>query len=45
VQHWYFGLDLPRPEYWNMPMLLDVARPVDVDTLNAALAALQAHLD
>jgi amino acid adenylation domain-containing protein/non-ribosomal peptide synthase protein (TIGR01720 family) len=45
VQHWYFGLDLPRPEYWNMPMLLDVARPVDVDTLNAALAALQAHHD
>ncbi|MFT7464817.1 MAG: amino acid adenylation domain-containing protein [Pseudohongiellaceae bacterium] len=45
VQHWYFELGLPRPEYWNMPMLLEVARPLDQATLVEAMTALELHHD
>ena len=29
VQHWYFDLDLPRHQHWNMPILLEVRREGD----------------
>jgi len=45
VQHWYFELGLPRPQYWNMPMLLEVARPLDAATLGQAMTALEHHHD
>ncbi len=45
VQHWYFELGLPDPQHWNMPILLDVRRGVDLDQLNLAFAAIVQHHD
>ena len=45
VQHWYFDLNLPRPQYWNMPMLLELRGDVDAAHLQQALEALVSHHD
>jgi amino acid adenylation domain-containing protein/non-ribosomal peptide synthase protein (TIGR01720 family) len=45
VQHWYFDLDLPRPQHWNMPILLEVRREVDAAHLQQAFEALVSHHD
>lgn len=45
VQHWYFDLDLPRPQYWNMPILLELRRELDPEHLRQALEALALHHD
>ncbi|HIF42515.1 MAG TPA: amino acid adenylation domain-containing protein [Planctomycetes bacterium] len=45
VQHWYFDLNLPRPQYWNMPILLELRGDVDAGHLQQALEALVSHHD
>ncbi len=45
VQRWFFELGLPQPAHWNMPMLLDVVRPLDAAHLEQALGALCEHHD
>ncbi len=45
VQRWFFELDLPEPDHWNMPVLLEVRRRVTAEDLERALRALLAHHD
>ena len=45
VQHWFFQREVPAPHHWNMPVLLEVAGPMDAGALEAAVAALLAHHD
>ena len=45
VQHWYFDLNLPRPQYWNMPILLELRADVDAAHLEQAFEALVLHHD
>ena len=45
VQNWFFGLSLPTPAHWNMPLLLDVEKCPSKEHLETALAKLLAHHD
>lgn len=45
VQHWFFGLDLPTPGHWNMPLFLEVLQPLEHAHLEEVLTALVAHHD
>ncbi|HEU0300453.1 MAG TPA: amino acid adenylation domain-containing protein, partial [Longimicrobium sp.] len=45
VQRWFFAQRHPEPHHWNLASLLDVARPVDPDVLERAVAALLDHHD
>ncbi len=43
--HWFFELDVPEPDHWNMPMLVEMARPVAAARLEQAVLALLRHHD
>ncbi|WP_147041104.1 non-ribosomal peptide synthetase, partial [Skermanella aerolata] len=45
VQHWFFGLGLERPEWWNQMAWLDVAGPVEPAALADALTHVAAVHD
>jgi non-ribosomal peptide synthase protein (TIGR01720 family) len=45
VQAWFWQLDLPHAGHWNLPVLLAARRPVRLEWLTRALAALVAHHD
>ncbi len=45
VQHWFFELDVPERNHFNMPLFVDVQRRVRSEDLEVALRALHAHHD
>ncbi|HLL48939.1 MAG TPA: condensation domain-containing protein, partial [Longimicrobiaceae bacterium] len=45
IQRWFFSRELPRPEHWNMAVLLRPATPLDAGRVEAALAQLLVHHD
>ncbi|MGH9361841.1 MAG: amino acid adenylation domain-containing protein, partial [Thermoanaerobaculia bacterium] len=45
IQRRFFELDLPNPHHWNQSILLEVARPLVMPRLAAALSRLLAHHD
>jgi len=45
VQRWFFELELPHPDHWNMPLLLELTRPLELETLERALRELVRHHD
>ncbi|HEX2091764.1 MAG TPA: amino acid adenylation domain-containing protein, partial [Longimicrobiaceae bacterium] len=45
IQRWFFAQEVPERGHWNMPLLLEVRRPLDATMLERAVAALLAHHD
>ncbi|MGC0153207.1 amino acid adenylation domain-containing protein [Chromobacterium vaccinii] len=45
VQRWFAGLSLAAPAHWNQALALDLARPLDLADLQAALDAVAAGHD
>lgn len=45
VQRWFFELELDDPQHWNMPVLLEVRRPVPPSRIAGALRRLRARHD
>lgn len=45
VQRWFFDLELPVPQHWNMPLLLEAQRGLDPALVEQALGALLVHHD
>ncbi len=45
IQRWFFELDLPQPDHFNLPMLLSVPEGAAPKLLGRALAAVLAHHD
>ncbi|MEJ8545838.1 amino acid adenylation domain-containing protein [Brevibacillus borstelensis] len=45
IQRWFFDQSLPNPHHWNMPMLLDVHQPINLDWVKEALRHLVLHHD
>jgi hypothetical protein len=45
IQRWFFEQELPRPEHFNLAMLLEVNRPLEVLVLEKVARALLAHHD
>jgi amino acid adenylation domain-containing protein/non-ribosomal peptide synthase protein (TIGR01720 family) len=36
IQRWFFAQDFPDPHHWNMPLLLEVTEPLDLELLAQA---------
>ncbi len=45
IQRWFFEQNLPRPEHWNMPLLLEAQQPLDAGLLQKSLRQLALHHD
>jgi amino acid adenylation domain-containing protein/non-ribosomal peptide synthase protein (TIGR01720 family) len=45
VQRWFFELEQPLPQHWNMPLLLLARRALDPGLVRQAWAALLSHHD
>jgi amino acid adenylation domain-containing protein/non-ribosomal peptide synthase protein (TIGR01720 family) len=45
IQSWFFELDLPRPQHFNMALLLEIRRQLATPVLAAAARAVAAHHD
>jgi non-ribosomal peptide synthase protein (TIGR01720 family) len=45
IQQWFFERELPHPEHFNMPMLLEVQRPMDMTVLARSVERLVRHHD
>ncbi|MET0396676.1 MAG: amino acid adenylation domain-containing protein, partial [Longimicrobiaceae bacterium] len=45
VQRWFFAEEIPERDRWNMPLLLELRRPLGAELLAAALGRIVAHHD
>ncbi|MET0396662.1 MAG: amino acid adenylation domain-containing protein, partial [Longimicrobiaceae bacterium] len=45
VQRWFFAEEIPERDRWNMPLLLELRRPLGAELLAAALERIVAHHD
>ncbi len=45
IQHWFCDLEVPDRSHWNMPLLLEMQRPVPRGHLQAAADELSRHHD
>jgi len=45
IQAWFFEQEFAQPNYWNLPRLLEVMRPLDRNVLSSALEKLIEHHD
>jgi amino acid adenylation domain-containing protein/non-ribosomal peptide synthase protein (TIGR01720 family) len=45
VQRWFLEQEVPERHHWNMPLLLELARPADAGALEAAWRAVVDHHD
>ena len=45
IQHWFFNRGLTHPEHFNLPMLLEVRRRVDINILQQVIGRLERHHD
>ena len=45
LQRWFFAEEIPERDHWNMPVLLELARPVAPAVLEGAVRAVAAHHD
>ncbi|HEV2150586.1 MAG TPA: amino acid adenylation domain-containing protein [Longimicrobiaceae bacterium] len=45
VQRWFFAQEIPERHHWNLPLLLEVRRPVNPALLRDALLAVTLHHD
>lgn len=45
IQHWFFERNLPHPQHFNLPILLETRQPLDIATLRQAMQRLEKHHD
>jgi glutamate-1-semialdehyde-2,1-aminomutase len=45
IQHWFFGLNLPAPDHFNMMIITDMSSDMDPVSLEAATRHLLSHHD
>lgn len=45
IQHWFFEQNLPDPDSWSIPILLEARQPLDASRLEQALQHLLLHHD
>lgn len=45
IQHWFFERNLPHPQHFNLPILLETRQPLDIAILRQAMQRLEKHHD
>jgi len=45
IQHWFFELNNPHPEYWNLSVLLRIITKLDISLLQFAIKSVINHHD